>query len=113
MMLALGPRVHGRITTILRSIGAVDGYCERSAEVAHAVIAQRAEPLDKDGDRDALDGIQIDGTLLGDGIGSRLEQDLALQPTDCRRAGRDQGPAKPRDRGVPGQDHHRPPADLG
>ena len=32
------------------SIGAIDGYRERSAHIEHAVIAQRAEPLDQHGD---------------------------------------------------------------
>lgn len=49
------------LRTLHRSTSAVDRDLKSSADFVHAPVGQAAESRDEQGDRDALDGVQIDG----------------------------------------------------
>lgn len=76
----------------LCSLGAADGDIERGADFTHALAAQRSQPVDEYGDRDALDRIEIHGAWTWYGILAGFEQNLARQPSDCCGAGGDKDP---------------------
>lgn len=89
-----------------------DGNGQSSADIAHPVIAERAQPLDEHRHRDALYRIEVHGAALRDGIVARIENHLARQPPDVRRARRDKSAAQPGDGGVTREHHDRTTTDL-
>jgi hypothetical protein len=78
----------------------VHGDFESDADLPHPLITEPSETLDKDGDRDTLDRVEIDPGSAWDRIVAGFEQNLTGQSADCRRARSDQGAPKSRDGGV-------------
>jgi len=85
---------------MLTSALTVDRDSESATDVAQAGVGETAESFDEDTDRDALDRVQVDGRTPGDRIIVRLEDDLARECPDCRRARRDEHTPKPWDRRI-------------
>ncbi len=92
---------------------AVDRNLKGSADLPHPSVGQPAKPADEYCDRDAFDRVQVDRRTPGDRVVTGFENDLAGEPSNRRRARRDECPSKPRDHRVAGQDNDRAPADLG
>lgn len=83
-----------------RSAFAGDSDLERLADLEHPVIAESAETLDERPERDALDRIEIYNRPAWHGIVSRLQEHLARDSADRRRARPDQRAAEARNRRV-------------
>jgi hypothetical protein len=115
------PRREGRLTARRSSakvsvrwhVVAVDGHFECPAYGAHPVAAQCAEPIHEDRDRHALDRVQVDRTSPGDGIVTGLQDDLARESADRRRARRDDRSAQSGNGYVPRQHHNGTAPDVG
>ncbi len=74
--------------TQIGSDRAVDCDSQRRAHLAHPFFAESPEPLNEDGSRHALLRIEIDGAESEDGVDPGLQDDLAREATDRRRARR-------------------------
>jgi hypothetical protein len=90
----------------------VDRYFKCGADFAHPRVAQSPETIDKDRERDALDGVKIDPCSSWNRVVTRFEHDLTGQASDCRGAGSYKCASEPRDRDVTRQDHDRAPTDV-
>src|SRR6185312_13188573 len=90
----------------------IDGDVERGAHFAHPVIAETSQSLHEGAYRHALDRIQIDRRALGYRVFVRLQDDLAGQTADGRRARRYQSAPQPWDGGIAGENDNRTATDL-
>jgi hypothetical protein len=71
---------------------ACHGDFERVADLTHPLVAESAQALHERSERHALDRVEVDGRGPRYRILARLEQDLALDPTNRGRARADQRP---------------------
>lgn len=94
------------------SEGAVDCGVESCTDLAHALIAQAAQPLGECPDRDALDRIEVHSGRPGDWILRWLEDHLAGQPADGGGAWGDYGSPQPRNGNVSRHDDDRTAGNL-
>lgn len=76
--------------------------CDRkgTADLSHPRLGEAAEPVDEHSGRHALHRVEVDRRAPWNGILVRLQDDLAGQSTDRRRAGGYQCSLEPRDRRV-------------
>jgi len=95
------------------SASAVDSDLKGRADFAHPGVGKPAKSADQDYDRDAFDRVQVNRRTARDRVEIRLEDNLAGESPDGRRAWRDEGTSKSRDRGITRQDNNRAAADLG
>ena len=107
------PNGAGSARARVDSASAGYGDIQGLADLAHALVAEPAETLDKRPERDALDRVEVDSGRARHGIVARLERHLARESTDRRGAGADQCAPKARDRSVTRQHHYGATADLG
>jgi len=91
---------------------AVDGNLERTADLAHPGIAQASHPFDEDRYRDALDRIEIDARSPWDRVFVRVEDDLAGESANRRRARCDERSAQPRNGRISRKDHDGAATDV-
>lgn len=96
-----------------RSARAIDRDGQGVAHLAHTSVAQPAEPVDQDGKRDAFDRVEVDRRTARYGVVSGLKHHFADEPTNVRRARRDQCAPVPRDRRITREHDDRTAADLG
>jgi hypothetical protein len=95
------------------SVGAIDRYAERCADLSHAAIAQSTKTINEDSHRHAFNGVKIDRRTSRDRIVGGFQNDLTVQPSDRGRARRHQRTPKSRYCCVPGQHHNGAPAGFG
>jgi hypothetical protein len=96
----------------MKSRHAGHGDLKGCADLSHPVVAEPAEAFDQNCDRNALDGIEVDGRGQGDRVITRLEYDLARDPADGGSARSDQRAAESRNRGVARKNDDRPTPSL-
>jgi hypothetical protein len=85
------------------SVPAIDGDRQGAADLPHPDVGEPSESLYEDGDRDALDRVEVDRAALRDRIVRGFQDDLAGERPDGRRARRDECATKARDCDVSGQ----------
>jgi hypothetical protein len=95
-----------------QSAFAGDGDLEGFADLQHPLVAEAAETLDQRRQRDALERIEIDDRCAWHGIVARLQQHLAWNAADRRRARSDQRASKARNRRVSREHDYRTSTDL-
>ncbi len=94
------------------STGAIHCDLEGSAHFAHPCLAEPPEAFDDYGDRDALNGVEIDRASSWDWIVLWLQYDLAEQIADRRRARSNEGSAKPWNGSITRQDDNWSTTDV-
>ncbi len=96
-----------------RSARAVDRDRQSVTHLAHSSIAQPADSVDQDGQRDTLDRIEIDRRTSWHRVVPGLKHHLADEPANRRRARRDQCASVPRDHRIARENDDRTATDLG
>ena len=84
------------------SVRAVDRDGEGCADLPHECVGQPSEPRFEDRVSDALDGIRVDHTAVGDRVIARREADLADKAADRGGAWRDESAPVSRDHRLAG-----------
>jgi hypothetical protein len=79
----------------LVSTSAVHSDLKRCTELAHPVVAESSEALNKNRDGDALNRVEVDSGTAGDWIIARFQHDLAGQSADRGRTGSDERASQP------------------
>lgn len=94
------------------SRSATDRNSQSCTDLKHADVTELSEPFRERTYADVLDGIEVDGRSLGDGVLIYFEYDFGSQSLGIRCAWGNECSPQPLDRSVACEHHDRTPRNL-